>query len=104
MILRLLAEDRPIPLSESPLFLPPGLQTHHSQALCESGGSVRGEELLRGSFGDTMGKRKFEVLGEELFDVWALNIGGLLDFDDFEDLQKSIRQGTTTRSRFTYMD
>jgi hypothetical protein len=31
-------------------------------------------------------KREFETLGEELLDVWALNVVGLLEFDDLEDL------------------
>jgi hypothetical protein len=31
-------------------------------------------------------KREFEALGEELLDVWALNVVGLLEFDDLEDL------------------
>jgi hypothetical protein len=31
-------------------------------------------------------KRELEVLGEELLNVWALYIIGLLDFDDLEDL------------------
>lgn len=35
-----------------------------------------------------MRKREFEVLGEELLDVWALDVFGLLEFDDPEDLFK----------------
>jgi hypothetical protein len=31
-------------------------------------------------------KRELEVLGEELLDVWALNVIGLLELDDLEDL------------------
>tara|TARA_R110002060_G_scaffold51884_3_gene62909 strand:- start:1463 stop:1684 length:222 start_codon:yes stop_codon:yes gene_type:complete len=31
-------------------------------------------------------KGEFEVLGEELLDVWALDIIGLLELDDLEDL------------------
>lgn len=34
-----------------------------------------------------MRKREFEVLGEELLDVWALHVIGLLEFNDLEDLQ-----------------
>lgn len=34
-----------------------------------------------------MRKRKFEVLGEELLDVWSSDICRLLDFDNFEDLR-----------------
>lgn len=33
-----------------------------------------------------MRKGEFEVLGKELLDVWASDIGGLLDFGDLEDL------------------
>ncbi len=33
-----------------------------------------------------MGQREFEVLGDELFDVWSSDVVGLCDFDDFEDL------------------
>ncbi len=33
-----------------------------------------------------MRERELEVLGEELLDVWASDVGGLLDFDDLEDL------------------
>ena len=33
-----------------------------------------------------MRKREFEILFEELLDVWALDVFGLLDFDDLEDL------------------
>jgi hypothetical protein len=31
-------------------------------------------------------KREFEVLGEELLDVWALDVVGLLEFNNLEDL------------------
>jgi hypothetical protein len=31
-------------------------------------------------------KREFELLGEELLDVWALNVFGLLEFNNLEDL------------------
>jgi hypothetical protein len=31
-------------------------------------------------------KGEFEVFGEELFDVWALDVFSLLKFDDLEDL------------------
>lgn len=36
-----------------------------------------------------MGQREFEIFGEKLFDVWALDVGSLLDFHDFEDLKES---------------
>jgi len=31
-------------------------------------------------------KRELEVFGEELLDVWALNVIGLLELDNLEDL------------------
>jgi hypothetical protein len=31
-------------------------------------------------------ERELEVLGKELLDVWALDVLGLLEFDDLEDL------------------
>jgi hypothetical protein len=33
-----------------------------------------------------MRKRELEVFGEELLDVWALNVIGLLELDNLEDL------------------
>ena len=33
-----------------------------------------------------MRKREFEVLGKELLDVWALDVVGLLEFNNFENL------------------
>ena len=33
-----------------------------------------------------MGERELEVLDEELLDVRAADVGGLLDLDDLEDL------------------
>lgn len=47
---------------------------------------MSGEQSLAGGLGHTVRKRKFEVLGEQLFDVRALDIIGLLKLDDFEDL------------------
>ena len=34
-----------------------------------------------------MRKREFEVLGEELLDVWSLNVVALLEFNNLEDLE-----------------
>jgi len=31
-------------------------------------------------------KREFEVLGEELLDIWALDVVGLLELNDLEDV------------------
>lgn len=52
----------------------------------ESGWSGGSEGLLAGGLGDTVRQRELEVLGEELLDVWAANVVGLLDLDDLEDL------------------
>jgi hypothetical protein len=38
----------------------------------------------------TMRKWESEVLGDDLFDVWALDIGGLFDLCNFQDLKISI--------------
>lgn len=57
--------------------------------LGKGGRSVRGEEILARALCNTMWKRKFEVLGEELLQVRALDVAGLLDFDDFENLHNS---------------
>ena len=44
------------------------------------------EDLLAGGLGDTVGKGELEALGEELLDVGAADILGLLDLDDLDDL------------------
>lgn len=45
-----------------------------------------GEDLLAGLLVDTVRKRELEVLGEELLDVGAADISGLLDLDDLKNL------------------
>ena len=35
---------------------------------------------------DAVGERELEVRREQLLDVWAADVGGLLDLDDAEDL------------------
>jgi hypothetical protein len=35
-------------------------------------------------------KREFEVLGEELLDVWSLDIVGLLELNNLENLQTRV--------------
>lgn len=52
----------------------------------ESGWSFCGEDLGAGCLGDAVRKREFEVLGKELLDVWALDIFGLLDLNNLENL------------------
>ena len=56
--------------------------------LCKRRWSVSSEDLLVRGFGDTMWEREFKVLSEELFDIRALDIIGLLDFDDSENLRQ----------------
>jgi hypothetical protein len=47
-----------------------------------------GCEKLLGPGGGTVGKREFQVLRDQLLDVWSLDVVGGGDFDDFEDLVK----------------
>ena len=47
---------------------------------------MSGEQGLAGGLGHTVRKREFQVLGKQLFDVRALDIIGLLEFDNLEDL------------------
>lgn len=54
--------------------------------LSESGWSLRVEQLLVAGLGDTVGKRELEVLGNELLNVGALDVGGLLELNDAENL------------------
>lgn len=56
--------------------------------LSESGRSLRGEQLLGAGLGNTVGERELEVLGDELLDVGALDVGGLLNLNDTENLGK----------------
>jgi hypothetical protein len=36
-----------------------------------------------------VGQRELEALDEELLDVWAANVGGLLNLNDLENLGKN---------------
>lgn len=47
-----------------------------------------GEDLLAGAPTNAVRKREFQVLGEELLDVWAADVIGLLNFDDLEDVNR----------------
>jgi hypothetical protein len=50
-------------------------------------------------------KREFEVLGEELLDVWALDVLVLLEFDNLEDLFQILSViGQILRSLRTYVN
>ena len=52
----------------------------------ESRWSLSNKDLGARCLGNAVRKREFEVLGEELLDVGALDIFSLLEFDDLEDL------------------
>jgi hypothetical protein len=52
----------------------------------ESRWSLSSKDLGAGCLGNAVRKRKFEVFGEELLDVRALDVFSLLEFDDLEDL------------------
>lgn len=54
----------------------------------ESRWALAGEDLGASCLGNTVRKREFEVLGEKLLDVWALDVVGLLKLDDLENLCK----------------
>jgi hypothetical protein len=43
-------------------------------------------------------KREFELLGEELLDVWALNVISLLEFDNLQDLFEWVSKVQLRRS------
>ena len=55
-----------------------------SRLLSKGAGSDRCEQLLVA--GDTVRQREFEVLGDQLLDVWSLDIVFRGEFDDLEDL------------------
>lgn len=59
-------------------------------AVClgESGWPGGGEDLLGADLGDAVGQGEGQVLAEELLDVGALDIVGLLELDDTEDLER----------------
>lgn len=52
--------------------------------LCKRARSVGDEQLLGG--GAAVREREFEVLGDQLLDVWSLDVVGVGDFDNLEDL------------------
>ena len=69
-------------------------------SLVEGGRAVSGKDLLAGSLGNAVGKRELEVLGEELLDVWAADVLGLLDLDNLEDLDFDKVVSTTRVARW----
>lgn len=54
--------------------------------LVEGRWTLGGEDSGTGSLGDAVWKWELEVLGEELLDVWALDVLGLLELDNLENL------------------
>jgi hypothetical protein len=48
---------------------------------------VGSEDLAASLLADAVGQRELEVLGEELLDVRATDVVGLLDLNDLEDLR-----------------
>lgn len=64
------------------LLLPKPLTSH----LCEGRWPRVGEDLLASRLGSAVRQRELEVLGEELLDVGAADVLGVVDLDDLEDL------------------
>ena len=67
------------------------------------------EDLLANGLGDTVGKGELEVLGEELLDVGAADVLGLLNLDDLDDLRALVSKGgrrheASIRRRRTWID
>lgn len=54
--------------------------------LSKGGGALGAEDLLARGLGDAVGERELEVLLEELLDVGALDVVGLLDLNNAEDV------------------
>jgi hypothetical protein len=49
---------------------------------------VGSEDLASRLLADTVGQRELELLGKELLDVWATDVGRLLNLNDLENLGK----------------
>lgn len=71
------------------------MKTH----LSKRGRARRAEDLLGGDLGDTVGEGEGEVLGDQLLEVGALDVLGLLDLDNTEDLHS--RQQNRSRRKET---
>jgi len=52
--------------------------------LCERRGSLGGVEFLR--LGGAVREREFEVFGDQLLDVWSLDVFWVLELNDLEDV------------------
>jgi hypothetical protein len=74
--------------------------------LSKGGWSLGRKDLLSGLLGSAVGKREIEVLGEELFDVRAADKVGLLDFDNFQDLDEvnGLDQNNERENKRTWID
>jgi hypothetical protein len=67
-------------------LIPTHFQTLSPDCSVEGWWSLANEELGASCLGDAVRKREFEVLGEELLDIGALDVVGLLEFNNLEDL------------------
>ena len=65
---------------------PPSRRNNDNRRLSKSRWSRRAEDLLGAGLGDAVRERELEVLGQELLDVRALDVVGLLELDNAEDL------------------
>ena len=54
----------------------------------KSGRALRAEDLLGADSRDAVGQGESELLGDELLDVGALDVLGLLNLDNAEDLYR----------------
>lgn len=77
--------------------------TKRTTNLGESRRAGGGEDLLLADLGDTVGQREAEVLAEELLDVRTLDIVGLLELDDTEDLDVCQHQLVHVRRSQTHI-
>lgn len=83
-------------------------------SLGESRRTSGGEDLLVADLGDTVGQREREILGQKLLDVRALDVVGLLELNDTENLDDLLvlisfasrcrRASFNKVSRGTYVD
>lgn len=101
MIRSLITPAKAKPLSHTPTQPTLQKKNHHRLqargkkfdnvfSLSKGRGSVGAEDLLGVLLGDAVGEGELEVLGEELADVGTLDVLGLLELDNAEDLEKAI--------------
>lgn len=65
---------------------------------------MSGEERFRCSLGDTVRERELELRSEELLDVWALDVVGFGEFDNFKDLADAISNIRSSIESVTYVN